>query len=313
MVQYGIKKVTRAVLATELLLVLLVCANAVSAAELDPPKLITNVSNVLELLDEVEQTPLEQSVYDLSFAAYDNDFAGNFGLDAAHVTELDTGLRFIELRMVTEGKDTNCYYNMVLDKSVKLSFPAEDYTRPTEAPFPPQTVRRYTQKLPKETGPRREALVSKHKELFKIIYDHNSGSGADSFKGIFIGNRGYKFHKTGKPYTDGGVAWMSATSYAYDRSLSHVLISLKTVCDVSEMLEYPELAIWIRKEGRQQSSPNLEDYHTFLLPKRLIDDFRPTLSVYADRRKQLKAERVEKIKERIKGDFPLQPNHEEGE
>lgn len=286
------------------------------AADLAQPKLITNIEDTLERLDTVQQVPLEQNVYDLSFAAYDEDFADDFGLEPSHIAEMDDGLRFVELRMITEGKDTNCYYNVVLDKSVKLDFPAANYARPTEVPFPPQTVRRYSERLPKASGPHRESLVRKQKELFGLIYDHNNGARTDSFKGIFIGNKGYKFHKAGKPYTDGGVAWMSATSYAQDRSADTVLLSLKTACDISEMLEYPELAIWIRKEGRPQTSPNLEDYHTFLIPQKLIEDFRPALSIYSTRRKELKAERVEKIKERITGDFPLQfpqPNPKEGE
>jgi hypothetical protein len=65
--------------------------------------------------------------YNLSFINYDQDFAEEFGLDHNNITDMDSGLRLVEAKVVTTRKITNCYYNFVLDKSIKIDFPAENY------------------------------------------------------------------------------------------------------------------------------------------------------------------------------------------
>lgn len=93
----------------------------------DEVSLITNIKVYRELKGGIQEMPFKENIYDLSFTAYDADFANEFGLMDKNITELDAGLRFIELRMITEGAQTNCYYNVVLDKSLKLDFPEEDF------------------------------------------------------------------------------------------------------------------------------------------------------------------------------------------
>jgi len=36
--------------------------------------------------------------------------------------------------MITEGIRTNCYYNVILDKSIEVDFPAENYTQDMRYP-----------------------------------------------------------------------------------------------------------------------------------------------------------------------------------
>ena len=87
--------------------------------------LFTNIKSGGGLLDEVVQKATTDT-YDISFAAYDRAFAEEMGLDEKYITDMDEGLRWLEIRMLTEGDQTNCYYNMILDKNVELDFPKKD-------------------------------------------------------------------------------------------------------------------------------------------------------------------------------------------
>ncbi|HVY29672.1 MAG TPA: hypothetical protein VHB79_24095 [Polyangiaceae bacterium] len=248
------------------------------ATDLAQPKLITNFSAEKGLLDHVDQTPLERDVYDLSFAAYDEDFADEFGLEPSHVADMDEGLRFIEIRMVTEGKDTHCYYNLVLDKSVPLDFPKENYAAPFAALLPTQRLRLYTDKLPRGFDPKTHPLVAKGNLRSQLFYDSSWPESERFANRTYLGNRGYTFHTEGQAFRDGIVGYATPAYIVQDRA--YTLVSLDGGCGAT-IWEHPEPALWFRKPGEKEThQPLLKSYHTFEVPPALVEQVRSVMRTF---------------------------------
>lgn len=246
--------------------------------------LISNFKNFRELEAEVTEAPLEQDVYDLSFVAYDKDFAEEFGLIADNVTDMDEHLRFIEVRMVTEGQKTNCYYNVILDKLVELDFPDRNYTL---ADHPRMNYPWAYQK----DGVSLETMKTR-KNLTGVSHEKN----LPFTNKTYLGNRGYTFNIKGKPFSNGSAFDVSVASYIQDRDINYNIISTSRFCGGANIYWHPEPAFWVRKKNTNEASslPQSENYHTFEIPKTIVDKFRPILVEYI----KLERSKIQKSLER---------------
>ncbi|GAB1257285.1 hypothetical protein NBRC116494_17870 [Aurantivibrio plasticivorans] len=248
----------------------------------EPYKIISNVKSFREL-EGVQEKPIDRNVYDLSFSAYDQVFAEEFGLKAEKVTELDTGLRFIEIRMITEGTHTNCYYNVVLDKSVKLDFPEEDYEAPSMSVFPPQVVTRSAISRPaKVTEDQNKQFTDWHKNRLILLYDKENGKARNYRNRTYLGNLDYKFNTSGKPFSNGHAFDVHLIAYVFSRSQDYTIISTKRPCGGGNIYNYPKPSFWVRKNTSAQITnlPRKSDHHIFTIPNSIVESFKPILFEY---------------------------------
>lgn len=239
----------------------------------DEVSIITNLKASRELETGVQEMPLKEDVYDLSFTAYDADFASEFGLQEKNITNLDAGMRFIELRLITEGSQTNCYYNVILDKSLKLDFPEEDYL-PNSTPEM-IGLSGSGKKFPKNFDPHTDPLVQKAKKLTDLRSQYSWEYSKRYMNRTALGNRDYKFHKSGKPFSDGIASSASLLNYAFSRSTDFNLLRIKGMC-IGKMYDYPDFSLWLRKKGHDSSKGlNKEDYHVLVIPESITKRIKP--------------------------------------
>ena len=93
----------------------------------------------------------------------------------------------------------------------------------------------------------------------------------------YKGNRGFKFHTSGVPFSNGAYGGASVHYYIQDRPVPFHILSTQSSCQ-ERLYNHPELAFWIRKKGRPDTlGPVLEDYHTFLIPEFLAKQIKPYL------------------------------------
>ena len=243
----------------------------------DTPKLITNKGQFKnDGLGEVVQKPLEHNIYDLSFVAYDAAFAKEFALVEENVTALDEGLRFMEIRMVTEGQQTNCYYNVILDKTVDIDFPEENFYLDNKTPemfFP------WNYKSSHETKLHIRDLTAR--KTFEENQRFNSRT--------YIANRGYTFNKSGEPFSNGTAFDVSVGYYIQDRPVPFHVISTYRLCGGGKVYQFPDPALWIRKKGHETKAilPQLENYYLFTIPSKIVERFSPVLLEFAKIKREI--------------------------
>lgn len=232
-------------------------------------KLITNRENFQQLTD-VKEEALQHNVYDLSFVAYDEAFAEEFGLLGNHVTEMDEGLRFMEVRMVTEGAATNCYYNLVLDKSVKLGFPEEDYVANTSVKVIPT--------FPVDF----DAPIENRKKLvpMRSLLNVEKNLSSEFRNRTYLGNKDYKHDVQGSRIT-GFVNYFLQSR----PSLSGQLISMRVSCSFGTYVFQDGIpAIWLAKptdiDFNITLNPTASLFHIFVIPNNLVKALSPYLEHY---------------------------------
>lgn len=239
-----------------------------AAAESDLPRLISNVRSFREIEEHLETRPLEHNVYNVSFVAYDKGFSDEFGLLPSYVTELDTGLRFFEFRMATEDGDTRCYYNAILDKSVKLDFPEENYI---------SALNFRTPTLPENFDASDETRKKALK--FRSNYAGASQPGSQFSNRTYLGNRGYTFHTQGQAFRDGIIGYERPMFIVY--AGEYTLVSLGGGGCGTTIWEHPEPALWFRKPGEKEThQPLLKSYYTFAVPPVLVEQIRSAMQTY---------------------------------
>ena len=251
-------------------------------------KLITNTKDRFTVT-ETKTTPMDRDVYDLSFVAYDKEFAKEFGFKDDYVdNNLDKGLRFIEVKMITEGKATNCYYNLVLDKSVEVDFPEENYSM---SPQPYITFARLKDYGSKEQRGNFMKLISSGKGTWKDDFQYHNR--------IHFATKDYQNDKPRSAKNSLG----SLMYYIQDR-LNYKILSIKGACyfDAFAFI-YGKPSIWIAKDhldyGTIGFSPKW--FNKFSIPESIAKEFTPIISNYQNRDREILAkEREEREKNRKK-------------
>jgi len=235
------------------------------------PKIISDRENSRDNpYGDIKKKPLNKNIYDLSFVAYDKEFAKEFGL-AGYGVAMDKGLRFIEVRMITEGEQTNCYYNVVLDKSIKLDFPDKDYYK---------TMMHQGFNLPASRNT--SSKISKNR---MALYTHNTWKNSKKYwNKTYLGNRDYKFNTSGNPFSNGSAFSVLVSSYIQSRHDKYNIISTYNPCGGSNIYYHPKPSFWIRKKDAAgvTNLPQLKNYHVFEIPKDIVRQFKPILVDYID-------------------------------
>ena len=248
-------------------------------------KLITNTKDRFTVT-ETKTTPMDRDVYDLSFVAYDKEFAKEFGFKDDYIEELDKGLRFIEVKMITEGKATNCYYNLVLDKSVEVDFPEENFVHQGSWKINYQLI----------TPPETET----YKKFSKLR------AGKDLMNDTRFSNRLYiatKDYQSGKP---GSAKNSSTLMYYIQDRLNYKIASIKGYCYFDAFaFVYGKPSIWIAKDRgisyNTMPSVATKHFNRFLIPESIAKEFTPIISNYQNRDREILAkEREEREKNRKK-------------
>lgn len=250
----------------------------------DAQMIITNVKNFRTLEGAVQEKPLLHPVYDLSFPAYDAAFAEEFGLQTQHVTELDTGLRFIELRMITEGAQTNCYYNVVLDKSVQLDFPQEDYVPSTALnviPMLPVDFESPKKKQNNLVGLR--GILSQTPNTTKWPYSQRYSNRA------FLGNRGYVHNEKGSKIS------ARLVSYIISRSEQYALLTMQVNCYFSAHVFNDGIpALWLAQSSLPYNTMLNVSSDNFVLLT-IPDSIHSGATFYLNQFQQTQQELMEKV------------------
>ncbi len=240
-------------------LALVILAIYMVASTASATELLKNYESYKETLPEIERSEWKTDVYDLSFVAYDAAFAEEFGLLKDHVEELDEGLRYINVQMITEGSDTKCYYTVMLDKSVELDFPEEDMVDNIQNPLPT---------LPADFNAPKESL---RKSVHLRSMPSRPAPYQEYYGKTYIANLGYKFNKRGVPYSNGWQNSLGINNFIQSRDIEQNIIALHG-CSNTEALKHPDLAIWVPKKGAPQSAPTPETHHAFRVPQSIVDE-----------------------------------------
>lgn len=89
--------------------------------------LITNFDKKFDVQKDVRQMPVSIGIYDVGYVVYSKEFAERFGYPEKNIAELDSGMQALEFRMRTEGGFVHCYLNTLLDNTLDLDLPEQDY------------------------------------------------------------------------------------------------------------------------------------------------------------------------------------------
>lgn len=228
-------------------------------------KIITNKHrNIKTPVTEIAREESNQNIYDLSFVAYDKSFAEEFGLKPELVTTMDKGLRFLEVKMITEGKETNCHYNLVLDKSVEVAFPkGRNY-------FLKNSPEMYTKldniNIPSDVNdPKYKTAIEKFEYNRKFFFN-NLQSYSDLYANrLYVGTQDYQ---KDKPRAKNGA---SLNYYIQDR-LNYKILSMKGYCSLDAgIFELPKPSVWVAKDDlgyNTMVSVSPTHFNRFLIPEK---------------------------------------------
>lgn len=89
--------------------------------------LSTNYNQRLNMEDNIKQTPVPIGIYDVGYVVYSKEFAERFGYPPEYVTKLDKGMNALEFRMHSNGGFVECHLNTLLDNTLGLDLPEQDY------------------------------------------------------------------------------------------------------------------------------------------------------------------------------------------
>jgi hypothetical protein len=223
---------------------------------------------------EITKTPVNTNIYDLSFVAYDKEFADEFGLKQELITKMDKGFRFLEVKMITEGNKTNCYYNVVLDKGVEVAFPeGRNYFMNNN---PKIDTSNATIFLPNQKDPAYKARVNQWEEFDKLFRNTSIDIMHQYTNRLYIGTQDYQ---KGKPSTQNSASLMY---YIQDR-LSYQIISMQSLsCEFdAKTFSTSNPSVWIAKNSQinynTKINPSQDYFHRFLIPDSISKQISPII------------------------------------
>ena len=200
-------------------------------------RFISNKVDVGVFGKEATKTSFEGDVYDLSFVAYDKDFAEEFGLKQELITSMDKGLRFMEVKMITEGKQTNCHYNLVLDKSVEVAFPrGRNYSHTNNPTIYTSSA---TSFLPSQGDPTYKTRLEEWARFDKLFRNSTIETMHKYTNRLYIGTQDYQKDKPRAKNTS------SINYYIQDR-LNYQILSITGHCSSdANAFKYPKPSVWL--------------------------------------------------------------------
>ena len=212
--------------------------------------------------------------YDISFIRYSKDFADRYGYPEEYVAEdLDDGLHVIEFRLLTEGADHKCRFNLVLDKDLGLDLPTQRFVRGEVIRFPRKRDDfRAKGDEPRWRGFRESAEDSAFRKERKQLSEFYGKEHYFNMS-IFTATYGYDDRTRGIKYTPGVHAYEPMMFKDKD------YISLNEWCNYKRFHSILERdpSLWFKKKSVQKDySKNavfkVTDFKRFRVPKDLAKD-----------------------------------------
>jgi hypothetical protein len=240
------------------------------------PQIVTNKENRGRDLIDIGVRPSNQNIYDITLIAYDEEFANEFSYAEDHVQKMDSGLRYLEIQMKTEGRKTNCYYNFILDSNLQVDFPEENKYRISGL----ATAK--LKKMPNSRDkdhPIRQGRKNK-KALFKHLKDERwwktyGRRHQRVAQRVALGSMSPEHNKVMSRN-------ISLLTYLQDRELPYRIFQTRSSCKEYKDFLQGSPSIYVQKQnaGRTVLSTNPEDYHAFSIPKSLVKSFTPFLKMH---------------------------------
>ena len=256
-------------------------------------RFVSNKVDVGVFGKEATKTSFEGDVYDLSFVAYDKDFAEEFGLKQELITSMDKGLRFMEVKMITEGKQTNCHYNLVLDKSVEVAFPrGRNYSHTNNPTIYTSSA---TSFLPSQGDPTYKTRLEEWARFDKLFRNSTIETMHKYTNRLYIGTQDYQKDKPRAKNTS------SINYYIQDR-LNYQILSITGHCSSdANAFKYPKPSVWVAR--RNDIEYNIlvgvdpDYFNRFLIPEVISKQFAPIILEFQKSVRDTRKEK-EKIKEK---------------
>jgi hypothetical protein len=232
----------------------------------------SNKAKSLAYDEPISRREVKLPVYDITLYAYDKAFAEEFGLQEQNIEPLQKGLRYLSIKMRTEGEEPNCYYQAILDGDVKVAFPEEDYVNLELPNF----------RLPYKDNNSMEIRTHIHELLIKkIVWDlakHYENK-------VYLAN--YNF---GPDIKDGGLSTLSLEDLKYNRAGYTIFSAASYGCiRNANIFGYPKPALWIAKIDRDYlgGDGGYQNFHQFLFPPKLVANFLPIIKEYHTTRRSV--------------------------
>ena len=263
-------------------------------------RFISNKVDVGVFGKEATKTLFEGDVYDLSFVAYDKDFAEEFGLKQELITSMDKGLRFMEVKMITEGKQTNCHYNLVLDKSVEVAFPrGRNYFFDNDPKINIDIATIFLPK-PEDTGYNEKVVLMKKK---KSLFRNSDIETMHKYTNrLYIGTQDYQKDKPRAKNT-------SFINYYIQDRLNYQILSIRGDCySDANAFKYPKPSVWVAR--RNDIEYNIlvgvdpDYFNRFLIPEVISKQFAPIVLGF-----QKTSNEIRRVKNTLKNLPAVYKNH----
>lgn len=249
-------------------------------------RFISNKVDVGVFGKEATKTLFEGDVYDLSFVAYDKDFAEEFGLKQELITSMDKGLRFMEVKMITEGKQTNCHYNLVLDKSVEVAFPRDENFISRNSPsinFNEISIMSIDQK----------DLIEKNKHLIKLENIPRKPKNIGKYDNrLYIGTQDYQKDKPSSQNS-------AFVNYYIQDRLNYKIISMRSLACEYDALTFSTFnpSIWIANDNtinyNAKINPSKDYFFRPLIPSSISKQISPILLEFRKNAREVRNKKYE--------------------
>ena len=257
-------------------------------------RFISNKVDVGVFGKEATKTLFEGDVYDLSFVAYDKDFAEEFGLKQELITSMDKGLRFMEVKMITEGKQTNCHYNLVLDKSVEVAFPKGRNYNPHQYPIINYPTPSFTL-----SDPNLEKIKAANARLFELRIQREKNSNNSKKMELFPYNNrlyiGTQDYQKDKPSSQNSAF---VNYYIQDR-LNYKIISMRSLACEYDALTFSTFnpSIWIANDNtinyNAKINPSKDYFFRPLIPSSISKQISPILLEFRKNAREVRNKKYE--------------------
>lgn len=223
-------------------------------------EIITNPPGSNAYSGEIKIQKAPARLWELTAVFYTKEFAEKEGFPLNLVTKLPQGVALMEYTQFNSGMSLACQINMLLNKSLGLEFPEEEFVRP------PRESRLYLPRVAQKPATAQKYIPQKMTDpRYSINFaittmDHRWENG--KIKG-------------------GGIATTPITYYSPNLYDDLDYLSLPVYCDttVQGIINRDDPAIWIKKKGKPEGGPvnNSDDFYKIPLPKELLTVMRPAM------------------------------------
>ena len=201
--------------------------------------------------EEVFNFTVNGKIYDVSFMAYSKEFAEKYGYPEKYIYPLDKGVSVMEFKLITEGRNSEAYLNVLLDKDLGIDVPTISYVMRESR----RGIRfRLPDKLKyyREPDDMKEARLKAQKEPGGWVWENYYS------RNICLATMDYKPLGPGR-WTGGGRVDASLVEYSnnYFKGYDYFSIRLSSEEGTWIILNQKDPSIWLKKIGGADYSMKL--------------------------------------------------------